>query len=156
LGGAGGGVQVLSVIEARGRTFERLFVLGLARDAFPRTVREDPLLPDTLRTVLGGRTGEGVLPDLPLKARGFDEERHLFAQLLSAAPEVTLSWPAADAEDRPLARSPLLDRLAPGAAESAPERAPALWAQPAADDPAPRPAFERAVLAGLYGARSDL
>src|SRR5262249_33827427 len=46
LGGTGGGVQVLSVTEARGRTFEGLWVVGLQRDAFPRAVAEDALLPD--------------------------------------------------------------------------------------------------------------
>jgi inactivated superfamily I helicase len=91
LGGAGGGVQVLSVTEARGRTFHHLFVCGLNRDVFPRTVREDPLLPDDLRRIL-----RRVLPDVPVKRSGFDEERYLFAQRLSASPAVTLSWQAAD------------------------------------------------------------
>src|SRR5262249_3911150 len=67
LGGAGGGVQALSVTEARARTFDHLFVLGMNRDVFPRVVREDPLLPDALRAVL-----RGVLPDVPIKATGFD------------------------------------------------------------------------------------
>ncbi len=49
LGGEGGGVQVLEVMEARSRTFEHLFLIGLNRGVFPRTVREDPLLPDGLR-----------------------------------------------------------------------------------------------------------
>src|SRR6185436_402890 len=48
LGGDGGGVQVLTVTEARGRTFDHLFVIGLNRDVFPRGIREDPLLPDDL------------------------------------------------------------------------------------------------------------
>ena len=45
-GGNGGGIQVLDVVEARSRTFEHLFVLGLNRGEFPRVVQEDPLLPD--------------------------------------------------------------------------------------------------------------
>ena len=52
LGGAGGGVQVLSVMEARARTFDHLFVLGMNRDVFPRSIREDPLLGDSLRRSL--------------------------------------------------------------------------------------------------------
>ena len=83
LGGNGGGVQVLDVTQARGRTFDRLFVLGLVRDVFPRSVREDPLLPDALRE----RVCE-VLPDIPVKKLGYDEERFLFAELLASAPSV--------------------------------------------------------------------
>ncbi len=148
LGGRGGGVQVLSVTEARGRTFEHLFLAGMNRDLFPRTVREDPLLPDALRTVLAGPFNDGVLPDVPVKRQGFDEERYLFAQLLSAAPAVTLSWQSADDDGRPRSPSPLVERLlAPGGAE----RLPPLYALPAGR--APRPADEHAILAGLHASR---
>ncbi len=148
LGGYGGGVQVLSVTEARGRTFEHLFLAGMNRDLFPRTVREDPLLPDALRTVLAGTFHDGVLPDVPVKRQGFDEERYLFAQLLSAAPAVTLSWQSADDDGRPLSPSPLVERLlAPGGAE----RQPPLYALPAGR--AARPPDEHAILAGLHAPR---
>ncbi len=109
-GGLGGGVQILDVTEARGRTFQHLFVLGMNRGVFPRSIREDPALPDELRRVLA-RQGHGVLPDLPLKRAGFAEERFLFAQLCSASPRVTLSWQAADDDNRELATSPLVERL---------------------------------------------
>lgn len=109
VGGLGGGVAVLGVTEARGRTFERLVIFGLERDVFPRTVREDPLLPDRLR-----RTLRTLLPDLPLKRRGVDEERHLFAQLLDAAPEVTLIYRHRDDRGDPVASSPLLEPLLAG------------------------------------------
>ena len=49
LGGEGGGVQVLRVADARARSFEHLFVMGLNRDLFPRGISEDPLLPDSVR-----------------------------------------------------------------------------------------------------------
>jgi inactivated superfamily I helicase len=75
-------VQVLRVVDARGRTFEHLFVMGLNRDLFPRGISEDPLLPDAIRAALE----RDVLPDIPIKRRGFDEERYLFAGLLSASP----------------------------------------------------------------------
>ena len=103
LGGLGGGVQVLSAMEARGRTFEHLFLIGLNRDVFPRGVREDPLLPDDLRRVI-----QRVLPDVPVKLAGFDEERWLFAHLLSASPAVTLSWQGVDEDGKALSPSPLL------------------------------------------------
>ncbi|MFY9823404.1 MAG: hypothetical protein WAM82_18630, partial [Thermoanaerobaculia bacterium] len=120
LGGQGGGVQVLSVVEARARTFDHLFLIGLNRDVFPRTVREDPLLPDDLRRVL-----QRVLPDVPVKRAGFDEERYLFAQLLSAGISVTLSWQTADDDGKPLAPSPLVERLRDRVEVA---KAPPLWA----------------------------
>ena len=106
LGGSGGGVQVLDVTQARGRTFERLFLMGLARDSFPRSVREDPLLPDALRVRV-----RDVLADVPVKKLGHDEERFLFAELVASAPHVTLSWPLASDEGRPCARSSFVERL---------------------------------------------
>ena len=159
LGGAGGGVQVLSVVEARARTFSHLFVVGAHRGSFPRNVRTDPLLPDTLRGALSV-----VLPDVPRKKSGFDEERYLFAQLLSAAPHVTLSWQSHDDEGQPLAPSPLVERLtrpAGGAGgDGAPEVpvAPAVYstvgaeaASPTSSGRGPRPAREMAVVAALDG-----
>jgi hypothetical protein len=146
LGGQGGGVQVLSVVEARARTFDHLFLIGLNRDVFPRTVREDPLLPDELRRVL-----QRVLPDVPVKRAGFDEERYLFAQLLSAGISVTLSWQAGDDDGRPLAPSPLVERLRDRVEVA---KAPSLWALPAAGPlPGPRTAAEHAVMAGLHAPR---
>lgn len=154
-GQGGGGVQVLSVTEARGRTFDHLFVLGLARDAFPRPVREDPLLPDALRRVL-----RRLLPDLAEKRTGFDEERHLFAQLLSAAPRVTLSWQSADDDGRPRAASPLVERIVFEAGGVA--HASGLFAAPDPAVPAGprsaallRPAWEHSTLAALHGSRAS-
>jgi RecB family exonuclease len=147
LGGRGGGVQVLSVTEARFRTFGHLFVAGVQRGAFPRTVRPDPLLPDELRAALAP-----VLPDLPRKRAGFDEERYHFAQLLSSSPRVTVSWQSHDEEGQPLAPSPLAERLAgPGGGERV-ARAPAVFAARGGAGAAPRPAREEAVLAALAGA----
>lgn len=152
-GGGGAGVAVLSVTEARGRTFDHLFVLGLVRDAFPRPVREDPLLPDSLRRVL-----RRLLPDLAEKRAGFDEERHLFAQLLSASPQVTLSWQTADDDGRPRAASPLVERIVFEAGGVA--RAPGLFAADRSLPAGPRsaallrPAWEHATLVALHGSRS--
>jgi len=106
LGGQGGGVALLSVTEARGRTFRRIVLAGLARDRFPRAVRADPFLPDGLRLRL-----RDLLPDLPVKREGHDEERFLFAQLLGAAPEIDLFTPKTDEEGKPLSASSFLDEL---------------------------------------------
>jgi hypothetical protein len=146
LGGAGGGVQVLSVTEARARTHAHLFLLGLGRDVFPRPIREDPLLPDALRRALA----RAVLPDLPVKERGHDEERFLFAQLLSSAPDVHVSWQITADDGKPRARSVLADELLSARPGHPVRRRPALLAP----EPGPareRPAYEALLLAGLRG-----
>ncbi|MEM7480224.1 MAG: PD-(D/E)XK nuclease family protein [Acidobacteriota bacterium] len=152
-GGRGGGVQVLTVVEARGRTFEHLFLIGLNGGVFPRTVREDPLLRDDVRLALAS-----VLPDIPLKSRGFDEERYLFAQLLAASPRITLSWAATGADERALSPSPLLERLIARWGERAPgsERAPGLYSPDSFASEgaaASRPPREHVALAALHGRR---
>ena len=118
LGGRGGGVQVLDATAARGRCFDRLFLIGLSRDAFPRSPREDPLLPDALRE----RVRE-LLPEIPIKQLGLDEERFLFAELLGSAPLVTISWPLASEDGRPCARSGFAERLRWGGLFEEPEHA---------------------------------
>jgi RecB family exonuclease len=147
LGGVGGGVQVLSVIEARARSFDHLFLLGLNRDSFPRQVREDPLLPDRLRQAIE----RDVLPQIPIKRIGFDEERYLFAQLLSSAGQVTLSWQACDDDGKARPPSPLVERLRLADGVEEPRLVGTVLT------PAPgelRPADEHAVLAGLHGPRN--
>ena len=141
LGGLGGGVQVLGAMEARGRTFLHLWLLGLNRDLFPRTVREDPLLPDEVRERL-----RDVLPELPVKRHGWDEERYLLAELAAAAEvEVTASWHGSE-RGALLAPSPFVDRLDPS-------RELRSAAPPAAAPGGAQPAIERAVAAGLAGDR---
>lgn len=130
VGGAGGGVQVLSVTAARARTFERLFLIGLRRGAFPRAVSDDPLLPDGVR-----REARTVLLELPVKAEGHAEERFLFDQLLAAAPRVVLSFPALSDDGSERLVSPLLDRLSwrDAATRALREQ----WRLPVASEPAP-------------------
>ena len=149
--GGGGGIRVLDVTAARGLTFAHLFLLGVNRGIFPRQIEEDPLLPDTTR-----RAMRDLLPDLPLKGRGFDEERFLFADLLAASPAITVSWLDADDDGRAMAASPLVERLRVEAIQPAsePESARDLWAAPQSDDP-PRGAEEHAVLTGLHGNRAQ-
>ena len=147
LGGEGAGVQVLSVTEARARTFDHLFVLGLNREVFPRPVVEDPLLPDDLRRRL-----QDLLREIPIKARGFDEEHYLFAQLLSASPQVTLSWQAVGDDGKARTPSPLVERLRIAGDAFPIESAPSLHARPGDARP-PRPAHEAALLEGLHGSR---
>ena len=157
-GGNGGGVQILDVMEARSRTFDHLFLMGMNRGVFPRTVREDPLLPDTLRQVLG-RSGFGLLPDLPQKREGFDEEKFLFAQLLAAGRRVTISWQDVDDDQTPQALSPLVERLrwstAPAIRDGWQDRqsAPSLYSAAMLERTTQSlvPAQDAAVLTGIFG-----
>ncbi|MDH3685289.1 MAG: PD-(D/E)XK nuclease family protein [Myxococcales bacterium] len=150
LGGSGGGVAVLSVVEARARTFEHLFVMGLNRDRFPRPIVDDPLLPDGLRLRLAE-----MLPDVPVKSRGFDEERYLFGQLCSAAPQVTLSWQEVSDDGKERAPSPLVQRLLLTVPELASKAA--LVGDVLAERPgALVPEWERGVRLGLRGDRGGL
>ncbi len=106
LGGAGSGVQLLDALEARSRSFDELFLVDARQGVFPRTVREEPLLPDRLRLRLSD-----VLPDLPIKTAALAEEEALFAGLVASAPRVGLSWTRADDEGKRHAPSPFLRRV---------------------------------------------
>ncbi len=141
LGGRGAGVQVLTVMEARARTFQRLLVVGVSRGVFPRVVHEDPMLPEAVRA----RLAADVLPEMPVKGRSADEERYLFAQLLSSSPVVELSWHLYGA-DGTLTPSPFIDRLRLREDVGAAVAVSQLWP---VEDSAPRlrPAYEVAILA---------
>lgn len=148
LGGAGAGVRVLSVMEARQATFEALFVLGMNRDLFPRTITEDPLLPDFLRLRL-----RAVLPELPVKREGVDEERYLFAQLLGASPRVTLACCVTDDDGKRRQPSPLVERLRLAGPLGAPLPLPSLHGRRRLEEGRAHTAHEHALLAGLHGTR---
>ena len=106
LGGAGSGVQVLDTLEARSRSFDELFLVDLCQGVFPRSVREEPLLPDRLRARMSD-----VLPDLPVKTAALAEEEALFVGLLESAPHVTLSWTRADDDGKGRSPSPFVRRV---------------------------------------------
>jgi hypothetical protein len=150
IGGEGAGVQVLTVMESRARTFSHLFLVGVNRGVFPRVGHDDPMLPEAVRA----RLAADVLPEMPVKGRSADEERYLFAQLLSSAPWVSVSWHAYGAEGT-MTPSPFVERLRlrPGVEQPAAIRP--VW--PTDENPArPRTAYELAVLAasaaGVEGA----
>ncbi len=106
IGGAGGGVQVLTVMEARGRVFDSLFLCGLNRGVFPARVGEDPVFESGLR-----RAAAGQLFDLPIRDRDRPEERYLFAQLMASSPSITLSWQEVDSEGAARNPSVFIDRM---------------------------------------------
>jgi hypothetical protein len=148
-----GGVRILGAMHARGLTFDHLFLVGLRRDAFPRLVREDALVGDGARRVL-----RQVLPDVPVKREGVEEERWLFASLLSSSPSLTLTWPKTFGGGQAATPSPLVMQLARGLGLDMDDatRVPShlgLGHGPALRDGAPRPALEAAIAAGLHGDR---
>jgi len=148
VGGRGGGVQVLSVSEARGRTFEHLFVVGLNRGSFPPPAPDDALLTPSLRALL-----RVDLPDLEQPGDSVFAERCRFAGLLSSAPRVTLAWQSVDGDGKVRAVSPLVERM----------RWEGIW--PETDDALPRTSprpgerrapSEHAILAALTAPRRTL
>lgn len=143
LGGGGAGVRLLTVMEARALTFSHLFVIGLQRGVFPRVGPEDPMLPEAVRA----RLAADVLPEMPVKGRGADEERYLFAQLMSSAPSVCVSWHVFG-EKGTVTASPFVERLRLREDVPSPTPAPSLWPE---EEPAnrPRTAYELAVLGGV-------
>lgn len=102
------GVRVLDAMDARGESFRHLFLIGLQERVFPRQVREDPLLPDPVRSRLEHPGGYWVLP----KLEGYAEERLLFTLLAGAAREsLTCVYPRSSDEGRALVPSIYLREL---------------------------------------------
>ena len=89
------GPWVGPIEEAAGRSFDVVFVPGLAERGFPRRVQEDPLLPDEARRRLS--------PDLPTRRSESERERaRLRLSLEAASRAVHASWPRLDpAKGRP-------------------------------------------------------
>ncbi len=73
------GVHLMSTAAARGIRFPLVLVPGLEEGKFPSRLRQDPLLLDCERRMIGSP------PRLPLKARRFDEEKLLFDMSVRAA-----------------------------------------------------------------------
>lgn len=88
-----GKVFVGAIEEARGRSFDLVFVPGLADHLFPRSVKQEPILSDTKREALG----------LPMTADRVAHEQFLLRLAVGAASErVVLSFPRMDlARSRP-------------------------------------------------------
>jgi ATP-dependent helicase/nuclease subunit B len=91
LGRRYGKVFVATTDEARGLSFDVVFVPGLAEKIFPQKVVEDPLLLDAARAKLS--------PDLPTNRDRTDDERLALRLAVGAASRrVVLSYPRLDVE----------------------------------------------------------
>ena len=76
------GLQILGTLETRLLRFDRVYMLDLTEDALPGAPARDPLLPDSLRRMLG----------LPDSDRRDMLAAHTFHRLLAGAEEVFLYW----------------------------------------------------------------
>ncbi|MBI4347492.1 MAG: PD-(D/E)XK nuclease family protein [Elusimicrobia bacterium] len=91
------GVRVLDAMSARGESFKHLFLIGLQERVFPRQVREDPLVSDSVRSRLEHPGGYWILP----KLEGYAEERLLFTLLAGSAVEsLTCVYPRSGDDGR--------------------------------------------------------
>ncbi len=87
-GSFGNGVLVGNVKLAIGLELDNVVVLGMAEGSFPARRRDDPLLPDRVRTV--------AAPDLPLAADAVHDEHRALLAVMAAASEVVFSFPRGD------------------------------------------------------------
>ncbi len=86
-----GQVFVAPVEQAKGLSFEVVFVPGLAERIFPQKVREDPLLPDARRRAIDPRLETN-------EQRVMRERLALQSAVGAASSRAVLSWPRIDAE----------------------------------------------------------
>lgn len=93
------GLQVLSLDEAAGQTFDHLWVCGLTADRWPPAPHPHALVPLQLQR------SAGIPPAAPATLQAWTERR--FAGLAAGADEVVFSW-AARRDDAELLMSPLL------------------------------------------------
>lgn len=151
-GGSGGalraqGINVMDANSLRQLRFRAVCVVGLAERAFPPAPRQDPLLLDDERAVIG----------LPLRARGADLEPLQFALAVHAAGErLLLSHPRTEhGSGRPLIASSFLRAAAEAlageriSAEALPERN-APWLRRLGADHVGAPTLEEALDAADY------
>ena len=93
------GIQVLGLIESRGLSFDKLYVLGLSAGSLPGVVRPLPFLDAWERHRVQGATAESQ----------YRFAQKAFRHLLACAPDVTLIRPDEESAE-PLAPSPFWTR----------------------------------------------
>jgi hypothetical protein len=87
-GKSGTGVVIGSYADAVARDLDVLFLLGAAEGLAPARIREDPLLPDSVRALMGGG-----LPSVEQRAEATKEQ---FFAALAAGSERTITYPRGD------------------------------------------------------------
>jgi hypothetical protein len=175
-----GKVFVGAIEEARGRSFDLVFVPGLADHLFPRPVKQEPILSDTKRRAINGESSDAadVAADADVSARSLGlptssdrvaHEQFLLRLAVGAASErVVLSFPRMDlARSRPRVPSyyaleavragegelPLMDEFQKHAAEVTQARVG--WPAPEEpEDAIDEAEYDLAVLYRLFKAKS--
>lgn len=116
-GARAGAVWLMDARELPGAEFDCVLLGGLVDGRFPGRPAPAPLLSDDERAELNAAAGTtlfrlAVVDDgvaLPMRLA---EDRLLFQQALTAAPDVVLTVPRGDARGREVLRSPFVDALA--------------------------------------------
>lgn len=97
---SGGSVEVVGMLDARMRAFEKVFVVGMTAEQFPSTPERPAFF-------------EAMTESHP-RLDTADERllgRYLFATLLSNVEAATITTPDTDTDDSAVVRSPVLDEL---------------------------------------------
>ncbi|RJX42951.1 PD-(D/E)XK nuclease family protein [Halonotius aquaticus] len=97
---AGGHVEVMGLLDARMRSFEKVFLVGLTSEHFPVTSEHPAFFEEMTDAHPRFDTGDERL-------RG----RYLFATLLANVDQLTITTPEAGDEESAVVRSPVLDEL---------------------------------------------
>ena len=113
---ASNGIEVVEPKNIVGRSFERVFVLGMAEGAFPKPASEDPVVDFYERRLLAGHGIE--FAEAAEVARW--EELSFYFTLLSARGGVTFSYPKVS-DDGESVESSFFKRLGVGRVPDAPE-----------------------------------
>jgi len=100
------GLYYSSVMDARGKTFDGLIILGMTDGEFPQVRRENPMLTNEIRRKLNSIVGENIFPDTLLN---IDEEKWLFFLTVSAVEQkLLLTFPLSGFGGKQLPASPFL------------------------------------------------
>lgn len=130
-------VHILDVQESRQWELPVVFVCGLLEGEFPRRAAPDPVLPDSLRSMLA----ESRL-DIRTRAAREAEERFLYEVARTRASQrLFLSWPARNEKGDENVRSFVLDQEEAEGARTIPARRFSVRPRRAAGKP-PRPALQ--------------
>lgn len=121
--GSAGRVQVLGALEASGMQFDAVWLLGAHDEALPAAARPNAFIPPAVQRRLRMPHADA--------ARELDFARKVAARLLTAAPELVVSWPES-MDGRERQPSPLVQPLPLIEPQLAVSRRPALLIQAAA------------------------
>ncbi|ELZ43306.1 nuclease subunit B-like protein [Halorubrum californiense DSM 19288] len=97
---AGGHVEVMGLLDARMRSFEKVFLVGLTSEHFPVTPERPAFFEEMTDAHPRFDTGDERL-------RG----RYLFATLIANVDELTITTPETGDDESAVVRSPVLDEL---------------------------------------------